>query len=458
MLMIKRAVTKFVAISVLFAAIFTAPVFADDGVDISITVGDAALQLTIPPSVSIVLNPTSSAADFNTTTLEMNVATNNITGYSLIMTPSSTTLTGSVATIETLPAGNYTESTFIANKWGYRIANNENYQPVPSTLAPSSWMTDGPANSSTKTLTIAAKVDGSQPADTYTTILNFQAVANPNAPKDTIVFNGNGATSGTMGNQLVFQGETTKLNANTFVKTGYLFNGWNTKTDGKGVGYGDEDNYTSPVASTATSITLYAQWVEDTGQGSGSVGKTLQDAYEMAYVTNPGQFPKDGGGYKHGLYVPHKTNGQYDGTYFEATQQSDYEGIPANDLRFAIQDIALEIDGVKVCDYATVIGSEAYVLDLRDFKSYHILKAADGRCWMADNLALDPTNATTKSRMSASNTNAPAEALQTLLYGTASGITGYARGAAVNTDSRWSGNNALLPQAHIVMSIELVLI
>ena len=88
-----------------------------------------------------------------------------------------------------------------------------------------------------------------------------------------------------------------------------------------------------------------------------------------------------------------------------------------------------------------MIGSEAYVLDLRDFKSYHILKAADGRCWMADNLALDPTNATTKSRMSASNTNAPAEALQTLLYGTASGITGYARGAAVNTDSRWSGNN-----------------
>ena len=194
---------------------------------------------------------------------------------------------------------------------------------------------------------------------------------------------------GDMSPQIIKHGHTVKLDKNQYARWDYLFNGWNTKADGTGIGYKDGDTFTATTDSSITKVKLYAQWVEDTGQGSGSLGKTLQDAYEMAYVTNPGRFQKDGGGTKHGLYVPHKTNGVYDGTYFEATQQSDYEGIPAKDLRFAIQDIDMTIDGVKVCDYATVIGSEAYVLDLRDNKSYWITKLADGKCWMTQNLDLD---------------------------------------------------------------------
>ena len=190
-----------------------------------------------------------------------------------------------------------------------------------------------------------------------------------------------------MSPQIIKHGHTVKLDKNQYARWDYLFNGWNTKADGTGIGYKDGDTFTATTDSSITKVKLYAQWVEDTGQGSGSLGKTLQDAYEQAYVNNPGQFPKDGGGTKHGLYVPHKNaQGQYDGTYFEATQQSDYDGIPAKDLRFAMQDIDLEINGVKVCDYATVIGSEAYVLDLRDYKSYWIAKLADGKCWMTQNL------------------------------------------------------------------------
>ncbi len=200
---------------------------------------------------------------------------------------------------------------------------------------------------------------------------------------------------GDMSPQIIKHGHTVKLDKNQYARWDYLFNGWNTKADGTGIGYKDGDTFTATTDSSITKVKLYAQWVEDTGQGSGSLGKTLQDAYEMAYVTNPGQFQKDGGGTKHGLYVPHKTNGVYDGTYFEATQQSDYEGIPAKDLRFAIQDIDMTIDGVKVCDYATVIGSEAYVLDLRDNKSYWIAKLADGKCWMTQNLDLNIDSAVT---------------------------------------------------------------
>ena len=213
--------------------------------------------------------------------------------------------------------------------------------------------------------------------------------------KFTVNFNANNG-SGSMSAQKISYGKSAALTTNTFTRSGYSFNGWNTKADGTGVGYGNRDSYSAPAINTTSSVTLYAQWVEDSGQGGGGggySGKTLQDAYEQAYVRNEDQsghyYDTNAGRYKKGLYVPHKTNGVYDGTYFEATVESDYEGIPAKDLRFAMQDISMTIDGVKVCDYATVIGSGAYVLDLRDFKSYHVTKLADGKCWMTQNLDLN---------------------------------------------------------------------
>ncbi len=274
-------------------------------------------------------------------------------------------------------------------------------------------------------------------ARNYYTKSNGGAVrcVNRQSPKYTITFDANSG-AGSMPSQRGKTGKSVILSQNQFSRSGYIFNGWNTKIDGTGIGYGDKDELV-----LTGNITLYAQWAEDSGQGGGSghYGKTIQDAYEQAYVNNPGQFPKDGGGYKHGLYVPHKTNGVYDGTYFEATQQSDYDGIPARDLRFAMQDIDLEIDGVKVCDYATVIGSEAYVLDLRDFKSYWIAKLADGKCWMTQNLDFDLENGTALTPDSSdvqSNWNPP--------YSTIHGTV-----AAADLSGRgWSMNNPYLPLSY----------
>lgn len=398
----------------LIALVFSSNAFAESNTQFSIDVSDAALQLTVPPTASIELNPTTSSAVFGSTNVTINVATNNITGYRIIMSVPSTNLTHnslSNTVIPTLSAAS-TESNFPANAWGYKVVGDD-YEPILTSNTPASWVVEEPTNGTNHTMTLAAKVDGTKPSGNYTNTLTFQAVANPNAPKDTIVYNGNGADGGSMANQQIWQGEYSKLAKNTYTRSGYLFNGWNTYADNSGSGYGDEDDYYSVVTNTATTITLYAQWVEDTGQGS--AGKTLQDAYEMAYVTNPGKF-QEGGNNKHGLYVPEKdpVTGDYTGDYFEATKASDYEGIPANDLRFAIQDISLEINGVKICDYATVIGSTAYVLDLRDFNSYHIVKAKDGRCWLADNLALDLTAEDAIDNINPSNTNADANALEYL--------------------------------------------
>ncbi len=208
-----------------------------------------------------------------------------------------------------------------------------------------------------------------------------------------VSFNANGGT-GTMTSQSIKYGQSAQLSANTFTREGYIFNGWNTDPDGLGVGYGDGDSYEVPVTSTASSVTLYAQWTQNGGGGGGGSGgsggtggRTLQRAFEVAYNKNPGAFDLGGGKSKHGLYYP-----VGDGTYAEATDESYYQRA-ASELRFAMQDIKMtfEEDGVtyKVCDYATVVGSWAYVLDLRDFKSYYITKLKDGNCWMSQNLDLN---------------------------------------------------------------------
>lgn len=383
--MVKRGLILGGVISLLWS--FSA--FAE-GADFSIDVGAASLQLTVPQNIDIELQPTSSAAVFDSRLLTFNVATNNPTGYRVLMSvPQTEMLHSSIVTanIPTLSATS-TEANFPANKWGYKTTGD--YFPVKLSNENAAWNNDNPTNGTDHSLTLAAKVDGSQVAGLYTNTLTFTVVVNPNAPKDTIVFNSNNANAtGTTSSQTVFRGEPTTLNPNGYSVEGYSFKGWSTRADGLGTGYGDEDIYTDSLSfDTPTStITLYAQW--EAGGSGGYSGKTLQAAFEEAYVNNPGQFPKDEGGYKHGLYVPHKTDGVYDGTYFEATKQSDYDGIPANDLRFAIQHINMLVDGQTVCERATVIGSEVYVLDLRDNKSYWIAKLVDGKCWMTQNLALD---------------------------------------------------------------------
>ena len=47
----------------------------------------------------------------------------------------------------------------------------------------------------------------------------------------------------------------TALSANTFTRTGYTFQGWNTKADGTGISYADKASI-----KLSSDMTLYAQW------------------------------------------------------------------------------------------------------------------------------------------------------------------------------------------------------
>jgi uncharacterized protein (TIGR02145 family)/uncharacterized repeat protein (TIGR02543 family) len=77
-------------------------------------------------------------------------------------------------------------------------------------------------------------------------------------PYNTVTFNANGATSGNVPAEIsVVSGDAAKLpEQGSLLKTGYVFNGWNTNNSGTGTKY--EANFSLDIASD---IILYANWV-----------------------------------------------------------------------------------------------------------------------------------------------------------------------------------------------------
>ncbi len=70
----------------------------------------------------------------------------------------------------------------------------------------------------------------------------------------TVTFNANGGT-GTMQEQTFTEGKAQPLAINEFTYRGYIFEGWNTASNGGGVAYDDHETIT-----VTHDMTLYAQW------------------------------------------------------------------------------------------------------------------------------------------------------------------------------------------------------
>lgn len=79
-----------------------------------------------------------------------------------------------------------------------------------------------------------------------------------------IAFDGNGATSGNMKNQSMTYDNSGTLHLNKYKRTGYNFNGWNTKKDGTGTAYKDTQSVKNLTEKNNEKITLYAQWNPNT--------------------------------------------------------------------------------------------------------------------------------------------------------------------------------------------------
>ena len=75
----------------------------------------------------------------------------------------------------------------------------------------------------------------------------------------TIYFNGNGSTSGSMSSMTCQRDTSYNLRSNSFSRTGYSFDGWNTRSSGTGTYYADRESVYN-LASGGGSVTLYALW------------------------------------------------------------------------------------------------------------------------------------------------------------------------------------------------------
>ena len=113
------------------------------------------------------------------------------------------------------------------------------------------------------------------------------------SPAYTVTFNGNGSTSGATAQET--DNVPTPLTLNGFVRTGYVFSGWNTMAGGTGTAYADGATY--PFGAAAT---LYAQWTASpaytvTFNGNGSTsGATAQETDNVPTPLTPNGFVRTG--------------------------------------------------------------------------------------------------------------------------------------------------------------------
>ncbi len=141
---------------------------------------EPALQVSIPlENVNISLDP--STHPFGTGDIPVTVATNNPTGYHISISADGTSMIEIHDETKTIPTlseneGGYTQETFEANRWGYRIAPG-NYRPFVSGTPIGGG--DGPTNGDITDVTFASKVDFLQPSGSYQIAVNFAVVANP---------------------------------------------------------------------------------------------------------------------------------------------------------------------------------------------------------------------------------------------------------------------------------------
>lgn len=143
----------------------------------------------------------------------------------------------------------------------------------------------------------------------------------------TISFNGNGNNSGSVRAQKYTYGIEASLNANSFSKKGYVFDGWNTvknpTQDNPGVSYSDMEVINILPSKNNATITLYAQW--------------KATDYSVSYILNGGSLSEDAenyisnyeynhkGGYK--LPTPVKTGCSFSGWYTDANYRTKITSI-----------------------------------------------------------------------------------------------------------------------------------
>jgi uncharacterized repeat protein (TIGR02543 family) len=137
----------------------------------------------------------------------------------------------------------------------------------------------------------------------FKTKMHLTAIGRTEIGKDTytVIFDGNGATSGSMANQEIEYDLNTGLIANSYVKTDYTFAGWGLSSASTDISYLNNEEVAN-ITEPGGTITLYAIWVKTTTtyNYNGSYYKytiPVKGNYKLEVVGSAGGGPGNCNGY-----------------------------------------------------------------------------------------------------------------------------------------------------------------
>ena len=386
---------------------------------------DASVSISLPASIDF--NSVTPTPDGSTTTAtaDLTITTTNSASYSLYLYSSDgdnslrPKISANISKINAT-AGDVglTLSSLEPNTWGYNLGteaptDSTTYSAVPTdNSTPIQTKNTSSTNSAndTYTLSFGAKVDNSIPSGAYSDTLTIAVVAEP--AMVTVAFNGNGATSGSMSSIKIPAGGSQALPSNTFARSGYMFNGWNTASNGSGTSYADGANYTAPAESAGQTVTLYAQWEEpvvinDVYPTTGWAGNTIQITLNRIPSAGIDSITIGGtacaalnvSGNTVSCTLPSKAASSDNGYAVEVISANSAQVADNHNftVRYFNPSRTITVGSTNTshrtmqtftsanCSSMTV-GQTVSLTDTRNGQTYRVRKMADNKCWMIDNM------------------------------------------------------------------------
>ncbi len=202
----------------------------------------------------------------------------NATVYSRY-TENKSTITVSAGTGGTVTTGSGEHSLGVATTQAINASANPGYTWSTWTTTGVARLTDA-ATSASNTATTDG-TNGGTGTITATFTANTYYVA----------FNANGGTGSMSNESFTYDADAKALTTNTFTRSHYTFAGWNTKADGSGDPYTDEQKVSN--LATSGTLALYAQWTEITHDVSASASPVAGGTVTPTSATAMGE---DNGG------------------------------------------------------------------------------------------------------------------------------------------------------------------
>ncbi len=335
--------------------------------NVSVTSGGVATS-------SVVLNLNPNSKTFDSKSVDIKVATNNITGYQLFVSTSNSstdldrdaTVDSVSATIPTLAtrSGGYSDSDFrncttsdCTNKWGYKVSASDtdpslvtvNYFPFTQNinLATNHVATNG----DNTTLDFAAKIDYNQPAGTYKNTLVFTATATY-AAYDINYYDG-------VNNSSTIATQSNAYNTSSTIALNPQYSGGATGPTRSGL---SGDTYT------------FVKWCDQipTADANNYFPATVcpGNSYDTSITIDPTQYSTN-----INLYA------YWDPTTFDEAYLA--AGKTKSGSYYMMQDM-----DANLC-HAVTVNEVTQLTDTRSGNyTYYIAKLKDDKCWMTQNLKL----------------------------------------------------------------------